>query len=217
MDGDHYSSPSVVVFVDNAPELNRANSPASKPPLVHFELLETSRGILARTTDSFGDIAEQYAGGEAAIEATGHYRPIYDRLDEHLDVTLVDPGQNRVIAEASVKTDRIDAKRLAHMLRADMLVESYVPGEDIRMLRDLVRTRKALVEERTAEKNRVRAVLKRTDNAYDSALFGPTGREYLSELSLSEIDRLIVEAHLAVIEEYDAQIERLELRSKLKC
>ena len=67
-------------------------------------------------------------------------------------MTLVDPGQNRVIAEASVKTDRIDAKRLAHMLRADMLVESYVPGEDIRMLRDLVRTRKALVEERTAEK-----------------------------------------------------------------
>ena len=36
-------------------------------------------------------------------------------------------------------------------------------------------------------------------------------------MSLSEIDRLIVEAHLAVIEEYDAQIERLELRSKLKC
>ena len=60
-------------------------------------------------------------------------------------------------------------------------------------------------------------MLKRTDNAYDSALFGPTGREYLSELSLSEIDRLIVEAHLAVIEEHDAQIERLELRSKLKC
>jgi transposase len=115
-----------------------------------------------------------------------------------------------VIAEASVKTDRIDAKRLAHMLRADMLAESYVPGEDIRTLRDLVRTRKALVEERTAEKNRVRVVLKRTENAYDSALFGPTGREYLSELSLSEIDRLIVKAYLAVIEEYDAQIERLE-------
>jgi transposase len=160
--------------------------------------------------DRLDELAEQYAGGEAAIEASGHYRPIYETLDDHLDVTLVNPGQNRLIAEASVKTDRVDAKRLAQMLRTDMLAESYVPGEEIRTLRDLVRTRKALVEERTAEKNRVRAVLKRTDNAYDSALFGPTGREYLAELSLSDADRLIVEAHLAVIEEYDTQIDRLE-------
>jgi transposase len=112
-----------------------------------------------------------------------------------------------VIAEATVKTDRIDAKRLAHMLRADMLAESYVPSDEIRTLRDLVRTRKSLVEERTAEKNRIRAVLKRTDNAYDSALFGPTGREFLAELSLSEADRTIIEAHLSMIDEYDKQIE----------
>jgi transposase len=160
--------------------------------------------------DRLDELAEQYAGGEAAIEASGHYRPVYEMLDEHLDVTLVNPSQNRIIADATVKTDRIDAKRLAHMLRADMLAESYVPSDEIRELRDLVRTRKSLVEERTAEKNRVRAVLKRTDNAYDSELFGPTGREFLEELSLSTADRTIVEAHLSVIDEYNAQIDRLE-------
>jgi len=96
------------------------------------------------------------------------------------------------------------------MFRADMLAESYVPSDEIRTLRDLVRTRKSLVEERTAEKNRVRAVLKRTDNAYDSELFGPTGREFLAELSLSDADRTIVEAHLSVIDEYDERIDRLE-------
>ena len=155
-------------------------------------------------------LAEQYASGEAAIEASSHYRPVYEMLDEHLDVTLVNPSQNRAIADATVKTDRIDAKRLAHMLRADMLAESYVPSDEIRTLRDLVRTRKSLVEERTAEKNRVRAVLKRTDNPYDSELFGPTGREFLTELSLNDADRTIVEAHLAVIDEYDEQIDTLE-------
>ena len=96
------------------------------------------------------------------------------------------------------------------MLRADMLAESYVPSDEIRTLRDLVRTRKSLVEERTAEKNRVRAVLKRTDNPYDSELFGPTGREFREELSLNDADRTIVEAHLAVIDEYDEQIDTLE-------
>ena len=160
--------------------------------------------------DRLDELAEQYAGSEAVIEASGHYRPVYEMLDEHLDVTLANPSKNRVIADATVKTDRIDAKRLAHMLRADMLAESYVPSDEIRELRDLVRTRKALVEERTAEKNRVRAVLKRTDNAYDSELFGPTGREFLAELSLSDADRTIVEAHLSVIDEYDEQIDRLE-------
>jgi transposase len=166
--------------------------------------------------DRLSELAEQYAGGDAAIEASGNYRPIYEMLDEHLDVTLANPSKNRVIAEATVKTDRIDAKRLAHMLRADMLAESYVPSDEIRTLRDLVRTRKSLVEERTAEKNRIRAVLKRTDNAYDSALFGPTGREFLAELSLSEANRTIIEAHLSVIDEYDEQIERLEEKIERK-
>ena len=135
--------------------------------------------------DRLDELAEQYAGGEAAIEASGNYRPIYEMLDEHLDVTLVNRSKNRIIADTAVKTDRVDAKRLAQMLRADMLAESYVPPDEIRVLRDLVRTRKSLVEERTAEKNRVRAVLTRTDNTYDSELFGPTGREFLAELSLS--------------------------------
>lgn len=56
----------------------------------------------------------------------------------------------------------------------------------------------------------MRAVLARTDNTYESELFGPNGREFLAELSLSDADRTIVEAHLSVINEYDEQIEVLE-------
>ena len=96
--------------------------------------------------DRLDELAEQYAGGDAAIEASGNYRPIYEMLDEHLDVTLVNPSKNRIIADATVKTDRVDAKRLAHMLRADMLAESYVPPDEIRTLRDLVRWDIALRE-----------------------------------------------------------------------
>ncbi len=157
--------------------------------------------------DRLGELAEHYAGSEVVIEASENYRPVYEALDEHCDVTLVNPSKNRIIAEATVKTDHVDAKRLALMLRADMLAESYVPSDEIRELRDLVRTRKALIEERTAEKNRVRVMLARTDNTYESELFGPNGREFLAELSQSEVERTIVEAHLSVIDEYDSQIE----------
>lgn len=82
-----------------------------------------------------------------------------------------------------------------------------MPSDEIRELRDLVRTRKTLVEERKAEKNRVQAVLARTDNTYESELFGPNGREFSAELSLSRMNQKIVQAHLSVIDEYDAQIE----------
>ena len=161
-------------------------------------------------TDRLDELAEEYAGNEAIIEASGHYRAAYEMLDEHLDVTVANPSKNQVIADATVKTDRLDAKRLAHLLRTGWVAESYVPEDEIRELRDLVRARKSLVEERTAEKNRIRAVLKRTNNIYDSELFGPTGREFLAELSLSRADRTIIEAHLAVIDELNEQIEVLE-------
>lgn len=161
-------------------------------------------------TNRLDELAEEYAGGQAAIEASTNYRAAYEMLDEHLEVTVTNPSQNRVIADATVKTDRLDAKRLAHLLHNVWIAESYVPEDEIRKLRDLVRARKSLVEERTAEKNRVRAVLKRTNNTYDSELSGPTGREFLEELSLRSSDRAIVEAHMAVIDELDEQIEALE-------
>lgn len=84
-------------------------------------------------------------------------------LDEHLDVTLANPSKNRIIADATVKIDRLDTKRLAHLLQAGMLAESCVPEDRIRELRELIRAHKSLIEERTAEKDRVRAVLKRTN------------------------------------------------------
>ena len=113
-------------------------------------------------TDRLDELAEEYAGSEAVIEASDHYRAAYEMLDEHLDVTVANPSKNRVIADATAKTDRLDAKRLAHLLHTGWIAESHVPEDEIRELRDLVRARKSLVEERTAEKNRIRAVLKRT-------------------------------------------------------
>ncbi|MFP9193335.1 IS110 family transposase [Natrialbaceae archaeon A-CW1-1] len=98
------------------------------------------------------EFARKYAGSEVAIEATGHYRPIYETLDEHMDVTIVNPSKTRVIADAKVKTDRVDAKMLTHLLRANLVAESYVPPRDVRERRDLVRARKALVQDRTREK-----------------------------------------------------------------
>jgi transposase len=78
------------------------------------------------------EVAEEYAGSQAAIEATGNYYTIYDTLDEYLDVVVADPQQTKAIGTAEVKNDRLDAKLLAQLRRAGMIAQSYVPSEELR-------------------------------------------------------------------------------------
>ena len=71
-----------------------------------------------------------------AMEAGYCWQPLYDRLEETgYDVMLAHPLKVKAIAQAKVKTDKIDSETLAHLLRADLLPESYVPPRDIRELR----------------------------------------------------------------------------------
>ncbi|MFC4989317.1 hypothetical protein [Saliphagus infecundisoli] len=56
------------------------------------------------------NIAKQYAGSKAAIEATSNYYAIYDTLDEYLDIVVADLYQTKAIGIAVVKNDRLDAK-----------------------------------------------------------------------------------------------------------
>jgi transposase len=57
------------------------------------------------------------------------------------DVKVAHPLLVKAIAYARVKTDKVDARMLADLLRADMIPEAYVPGKDVREVRDLVRRR----------------------------------------------------------------------------
>ena len=111
------------------------------------------------TNANLDDVAEEYAGVKAALEATSNYYTVYDTLDEHLDVGVADPSQTKAIGYVEVKNDRLDAKLLAQLRRAGMIAESYVPSEELRERRALVRGRKRLVEKRTDFKNEVHSLL----------------------------------------------------------
>ena len=72
---------------------------------------------------------------------------------------MSNPMQTRAIAQAKVKTDKVDARFLAQLLRCDFLPRVWEPSEAIQELRRLVNRRAALVADRTAVKNRLHAVL----------------------------------------------------------
>ncbi len=88
------------------------------------------------------------------------WQHIYDHLEEAgYDVRLAHLLKVKAIAEAKIMTDEIDSETLAHLLRADLLPESYVPPKEIRDLRELVKRRAFLVGMRTRLKNKVHAEL----------------------------------------------------------
>ncbi|HWJ49982.1 MAG TPA: transposase [Solirubrobacteraceae bacterium] len=97
------------------------------------------------------------AGTHVALEATYGWEWLAELLEEAgYDLHLAHPLRTRAIAAARVKTDAIDAKTLAHLLRTGFLPEAYVAPRE---LRELLRHRATLTRMRSAVKNRVHAIL----------------------------------------------------------
>ena len=157
------------------------------------------------------DLARRYAGAQAAIEATSNYYHIHDTLSKHLDVTVAHPKELTQIADTDKKTDRVDAKELARMLRLNSLPESYVPTDEIRQARALVRGRQGLVETRTEYANKIHGLLSDHGVGKDVKPLSVKGREFLRELSLPAPWDGVLESYLDVVETLTAQIETLEV------
>jgi transposase len=71
------------------------------------------------------------------------------------------PLKTKAIAEANVKTDKVDARVLADLLRCNYLPSVWVPTPDIEDKRAIAARRTALVHERTSIRNRIHSVLAR--------------------------------------------------------
>jgi len=156
------------------------------------------------------DLAQRYAGAQAAIEATTNYYHIHDTLSEHLDVTVAHPQELTQIANTDKKTDRVDAKELARMLRLNSLPESYVPTDEIRQARALVRGRQDLVETRTEYVNKIHGLLSDHGVTEDVKPLSVKGREFLRELSLPAPWDGVLDSYLDVVETLTAEIDSLE-------
>lgn len=160
-------------------------------------------------------IAEMLAGAErgtpVAFEATRGWSWLAELLEMlGLEPHLAHPAGCRAIASSRLKNDRIDARTLAHLLRADLLPEAWMAPREVRELRALLRHRAGLVVMRTILKNRIRAVLADEGVQPPGSLWTATGREWLAELDLRPLLREIVDDDVGVIEALEAPIARIE-------
>jgi transposase len=125
---------------------------------------------------------------QVAMESTGVYwKPVYYLLEDDFAVVLV----NAAHVMPGRKTDTIDAVWLAQLLAHGLLSPSFVPPPPIRALRDLTRYRKALINERTAQVNRVHKVLQDAGikiATFASDILGVSARAMMRSLIAGEQD-----------------------------
>ncbi|WP_088228283.1 IS110 family transposase [Desulfosporosinus sp. FKB] len=94
-----------------------------------------------------------------AMEATGPYwKPIYNHLEMEEIPTLVVNAQH-IKAVPGRKTDVKDSEWIADLLRHGLLNGSFIPKREQRELKELVRYRRSMVQERARELNRIQKVL----------------------------------------------------------
>ena len=101
--------------------------------------------------------ASYYGKCTAVLESTANmWIRIHDTLEENgIDTILANPYKTKIIAEAKIKSDKLDAKILADLLRTGLVYESYVPTKEFREKRSLIRHRISLVRNRTMLENKV--------------------------------------------------------------
>ena len=147
------------------------------------------------------------------MESTGPYwLDLYNHLDDlHIPVVLANPLKTKAIASARIKSDKVDARTLAHLLRTNLIPECYVPPKEMREIRSLVRHRLSIVKLRTMVKNKVHALVDRNGFKHEfSDLFGKSGMKWFRSLELCGLDRLMLDNYLMHLESLDVQIDRVD-------
>ena len=149
-----------------------------------------------------------------AMEATGVYwKPVWHVLEGH--VTLVLGNAKEIKNVPGRKSDVKDAVWIADLVAHGLIRASLVPPEPIQELRDLTRTRKQLVAERTQHVQRIQKVLEDANVKLAGVLtdiLGASGRAMLDALVAGEQDP----AQLAQLAHGRVRASRADLAAALE-
>src|SRR3989440_3304988 len=165
-----------------------------KVTVVACLLLTTASGKVSRQVRTFAtttlglqELANWLASfgvTHVAMESTGIYwRPVFNLLESRFEVILVNAQHMKAIP--GHKTDVKDSEWIADLLRHGLLKASFIPPKPIRDLRDLLRSRKTLVQQRAQAINRVQKVLETANIKLSSVatdVLGKSGRDMIEAL-----------------------------------
>jgi transposase len=161
-------------------------------------------------------LARLPAHSTIAVEANGSYSWLVDAMEVAAHrPRLCNPLEAKRRMGLTNKTDKLDAKGLAILLRNGTLPEVWIPPSELRDQRELLRLRIFLVRLRTRVKNRIHGTLARYNIQVPGAdLFGVEARMELTARlpELPEHSREAVRQELATLDFLERQIESAEKR-----
>jgi transposase len=175
--------------------------------VIYGRRLANDLGLILRELTAF---AEQLVG--IAVESTFNWYWLVDGLVEAgYRVHLANPSAMQCYSGLKFADDRSDARWLAHMLRLGVLPEGYIYPREQRALRDLLRRRGRMVQQRTANLLSLKNQVHRNTGQRLSC-------QALRTVELAELDpqhpdanrTLALESTRRVIECMDGEVQRLE-------
>jgi transposase len=161
----------------------------------------TTRGLL-----TLADWLASYGVTVVGMESTGCYwKPVYYLLEERFECWLLNAQHLRNVPGR--KTDVQDSAWICQLVEHGLVRASFVPPKPIRELRDLTRYRKAQIEERSREVQRLDKVLQDAGIKLSS----------VASRTLGVSVRLMLEALIAGTHDPEllAELARGRLRRKL--
>jgi transposase len=174
----------------------------------------TMRAKIRNEREAIEPLFEELDGPcKVVMEATRNWIVMHDLLEEFAEeVKLAHPLKVKAIASAKIKTDEIDSKVLADLLRADLIPEAHVPSRDVRLAKNVLRQRIFFVRIRTMVKNRIHTLVDRHPDIARSAgmkadLFGKAGKIWLKEIDLPKHERKLLDSEIELLEVLNERIK----------
>jgi transposase len=156
-------------------------------------------GTTRAALEKLADWLDSHQVTRVGMESTGDYwKPVFFTLERRgLECLLYNSRQVKA-QPGRPKTDRADAVWLAKITENGWVRSSFVPPEEIRVLREHTRYRRKLIQARTAEKNRVEGLLENGHlklSSVISDIHGVCGRAMLNSLAAGVTDPWVLAAH----------------------
>ena len=137
------------------------------------------------------DWIKQHECTHVAMESTGvFWKPIVNLLEaESIEFLVVNAQHMKALPGR--KTDVKDSEWIAKLLRHGLLKASFIPDRNQRELRELVRYRRSIIEERARQHNRIQKVLEGANiklSSVVSDIMGVSSRDMLHAIADGEDD-----------------------------
>jgi transposase len=172
------------------------------------ELLSFTQSFGTTTSDllKLNDWLMSYAVTIVGMESTGVYwKPVYTLLETEFECWLLNAQHLHNVPGR--KTDVADAAWIAQLVAHGLVRPSFVPPKEIRELRELTRYRKAVIQERSREAQRLHKTLESAGiklSCVATDILGVSGRDMLQGLIAGTHDPDVL-----------AELARGRLRKKL--